>query len=161
MPTDPNLIDKARRTLERVTTAALATVSPDGAPWNSPVYFAFDGRAFYWSSRCDTVHSTNLVRNPSVFLVVYDSTAEDSDGHAVYIRAAAHELKDPATIAVALNALAHRKKESPKPAVDFVDPQPQRVYEAIPETVWTNAVCEEQGDIHDERRPIDIGALRA
>jgi hypothetical protein len=39
----PNLIDRANQTLDRVTTAALATMSADGSPWNSPVCVAFDG----------------------------------------------------------------------------------------------------------------------
>ena len=154
-------VSVARRALRRIATVALATVAPDGRPWNTPVFSAFDGRAFYWSSLPDAVHSTNITVNPAVLLAIFDSTVPDQSGHGVYVRAVARELADHQSIAIGLAALAARKRESPKPVEDHVAPQPRRVYEAVPETMWTNVLHEDRGYYFDERIHIDIADLRA
>src|SRR5687767_7226480 len=59
--------------LDRIEHAAVATVSPDGRPWNTPVYFARRGDSFYWISRRDAQHSTNIRHNGRAFVVVFDS----------------------------------------------------------------------------------------
>jgi nitroimidazol reductase NimA-like FMN-containing flavoprotein (pyridoxamine 5'-phosphate oxidase superfamily) len=150
------LADEAHATLDRITYAALATVSPDGRPWIAPLYVAFDRRAFYWSSRRDAEHSRNIAVNPSVMLVVFDSTLPDATGHGVYVRATAHELIDAASMERALMALAARKNEPVRPVADFLAPQAQRVYEAITEEVWTNVVHHEGVYYFDERIPIKL-----
>lgn len=150
----------ARRTLQRISTIALATASSSGHPWNSPVYAAFDGRAFYWSSLVDAVHSINISENPSVFLAIFDSTAPDQSGRGVYARATARELAEADAVATALRALAARKGEPAKPVKDHVAPQPRRVYEAVPDLMWTNRLHYEDGYYYDERLPLDITCLQ-
>ena len=55
--------------------AVLGTVTREGRPWTSPVYFASDGlTALYWCSTTDSRHSVNLAANPAVSLAVFDST---------------------------------------------------------------------------------------
>ncbi|HEY1307385.1 MAG TPA: pyridoxamine 5'-phosphate oxidase family protein [Vicinamibacterales bacterium] len=156
-----DLIARARDTLERIVNAALATVSPDGQPWNSPIFVAWSrSRTIYWSSLRDTVHSQNIATRPDVFLVVFDAASSDQSGHAVYIRATAHELSDEAAVQAALDCLASRKKGKPKPAAEFLGEHPRRVYEAVPETIWTNVVKMENGHYFDERVVVDIQSLR-
>jgi hypothetical protein len=153
------LVDRARYVLENVANGSLATVSPDGRPWNTPLFVAFAADfKFYWSSLSDTEHSRNIAVRPDVFLVVFDPTQPDESGSGVYIRATARELGDEASIRVALALLAKRKNRSPQPAADFTGPQPRRVYEAVPEGIWTNVLNEEGGYYFDER--IDIDLLR-
>lgn len=149
-------VDEAHRTLNRIVYAALATVSSDGRPWNAPLYVARDGRAFYWSSHNDAHHSRNIAANPSVMLVVFDSTAADADGHGVYVRATAHELTDPASIARGLQLLAARRQEPVPPVTDFNAPNARRVYEAVAEEVWTNVVQGNRAYFFDERIPIEL-----
>ena len=150
------LADEAHRTLERITYAVLATVSADGRPWNAPLYVAFDHRAFYWSSHHDAQHSRNIAVNPSVMLVVFDSTVPDAGGHGVYVRATAHELMDAASIERALLALAARRNEPVRPVDDFLAPRAQRVYEAVTEEVWTNVVQQEGVYYFDKRISIEL-----
>lgn len=150
------LANEAHRTLGRITYAALATVSPDGRPWNAPLYVAFDGRAFYWSSHSDAQHSRNIAGNPSIMLVVFDSTAPDASGHGVYICATARELTDAVSIECGLQALAARKKEPVSPVADFLAPNPRRIYEAVPEAIWTNVVQHEGPYYFDERILIEL-----
>jgi hypothetical protein len=150
----------AQRTLQRVATVALATASATGQPWNSPVYAAFDGRAFYWCSLVDAIHSLNIAENSAVFLAIFDSTGTDQSGRGVYARATARELTDPFDIERGLRTLGARKGEPAKPVDDHVAPQPRRVYVAVPDTMWTNRLHHEDGYYFDERVPLDINALQ-
>ena len=155
-----NLVRLARQTLDRIPNASLATVLPDGRPWNSPLYVAFDAHlSFYWSSYLDAVHSKNIAGRPDILLVVFDSTALDQSGCGVYLRGRAQELRDAAAIDKALACLATRKQEPPKAAADFVGSHPRRVYQAVIDTAWTNLVGETNGHYFDERVEIDL--LRA
>jgi nitroimidazol reductase NimA-like FMN-containing flavoprotein (pyridoxamine 5'-phosphate oxidase superfamily) len=151
-----DLTRKARETLARIANVALATVTPDGCPWNSPVYTAFDKRAFYWSSQHDSVHSKNIAVNPSVLIVAFDSVSPDASGHAVYVRARARELTDERAIRIALESLGKRKGEPPRPPADFTPPNQRRVYEAVPDTFWTNIVLERDGHFFDERVVVEL-----
>jgi len=157
---DPSVIDAAQRTLDEIAIAALATTSPDGHPWNAPVYVAFDRRAFYWSSRRDAQHSRNIESNGVVMLVVFDSITPDASGHAVYVRAKARELTDETSIRRALDALALRKGRPLGPATDFMAAHPSRVYEAVPEQFWTNVLRHQAGHYFDERVTIDLKMSR-
>ena len=156
------LIGRAKRTLEQVANASLATVTSDGRPWNSPLFVAFDSDfRFYWSSHRDAVHSTNIAARPDVFLVIFDSTQPDESGAAVYVRATARELLDGPAIQVGLEYLAKRKNERKKASADFMEPHPRRVYEAVPEMIWTNVVKERDGHYFDERVAIHFAAHRS
>ncbi|HEX7798656.1 MAG TPA: pyridoxamine 5'-phosphate oxidase family protein [Vicinamibacterales bacterium] len=150
------LADEAHHTLNRITYAALATVSTDGRPWNAPLYVAFDRRACYWSSHNDAQHSRNIAVNPTVMLVVFDSTASDASGHGVYIRAKARELTDAASIERGLQALAARRNDPVRPVADFLAPHARRVYEAVAEEVWTNVTQHDGVYYFDERIPIEL-----
>ena len=124
------------------------------------MFAAFDGRAFYWSSLAEAVHSVNIAANSRVFLAIFDSTVPDKSGHGVYVRATVRELTDRRSIAIGLEALAARKRETSKPVEDHVAPQPRRVYEAVPESMWTNVLHEDHGYYFDERIEISIADLR-
>jgi len=152
-----DLIERARDTLQSHANAALATVSPDGRPWNSPVYVAFDGDlTFYWSSHNDAEHSKNIAANANVLLVVFDSAEPDKSGRAAYIRARARELSKETDIQRAVERLAKRKRQTPRPPTDFMGEHRRRMYEAAPDMVWANVVKEEGGHYFDERVPIDV-----
>ena len=94
-----------------------------------------------------------------MFLVVFDSVSPDETGHAVYIRATADELRDEQSVQAALDCIAARKKEHPKRAAEFLGEHPWRVYQAVPQTVWTNVVNMTDGQFVDERTIIDIESL--
>ena len=78
--------------LDRIEHATIATVSADGRPWNTPVYFARDRDFLYWSSRRDAEHSTNIRHNGLAFVVIFDSSRDDASGAGVDIEATAIEL---------------------------------------------------------------------
>jgi uncharacterized protein YhbP (UPF0306 family) len=153
---EQKVIRRARRTLRTCPIAALATVSGDGRPWNSPVFVAFDDRlTFYWTSRDDARHSRNIDGTPEVFLTVFDGAAPDDSGRGIYIRARARMLLHEREIDAALDCLAKRKREQPKSSDRFLPPHRDRVYSALPRAIWTNVVTKRNGVYVDERSILD------
>lgn len=121
---DHNVKRAAFKMLDIIESATIATVSPDGRPWNTPVYFGRDRATFYWVSRVEAQHSSNLRHNPHTFIVVYDSGRQDVTGTAVYIEADAAELTDQRAIEFAA-ALIYRRRRKSVPSVEgFREPSP-------------------------------------
>lgn len=80
----------------------LSTVTTGGAPWGTPVHFAYDENNIYWVSNTNTVHSQNIAHDDRVFITVFDSRqlAEMlGDRGAVYINSHATKLTGDASIA--------------------------------------------------------------
>jgi uncharacterized protein len=64
----------ARRLMDASALCSLATVSPRGRAHINHMYFAWsDGFEVFWISDPDSVHSRNLLRNPSAAVTVYAS----------------------------------------------------------------------------------------
>ena len=73
----------------------LATVCPDGSPWNTPVAPTFNNDLiFRWGSNEESVHSQNVRNEKRVFVVVYDSTVPEGTGEGVYMKGEARELDE-------------------------------------------------------------------
>jgi len=73
----------------------LATADADGQPWASPVFYATaDYTEFYWISAPETTHSRNLAQRPEISIVIFDSTAPEGAGQAVYLSATAEQVPD-------------------------------------------------------------------
>lgn len=66
------LNDAARRLLDDVNPAVLATVNPDGSPQSSVVWVARDGDELLLSSAAGRRKVTNVERDGRVSLTVYD-----------------------------------------------------------------------------------------
>jgi len=49
--------------------------------------------------------------------------------------------------------------QKPRPAAEYLPPHTRRVYEAVPERVWTNVVQEADGQVSDERILIDWASI--
>jgi len=116
----------------------LATADPDGAPWASPVYFAADGlREFYWLSAMDARHTRNLIEQPRVSLVVFDSTVRPYHGRAVYASGAAREVPD-ADLDRALEIYPGSSDGSIRQFTreEVADPEPYRLYRATASDLW-------------------------
>ena len=151
-------VEKAKRIIEKILYITIATVTPDGNPWNSPVYSAFDNDYnFYWASDKNGQHSKNIKENNDVFIVIYDSTVPEGTGEGVYVRAKAHELTDKEDILGALSLLDKRVgKTNKRDANEFLDDYPQRIYKAIPEKFWVNGDEEVAGNYIDVREEVDL-----
>ena len=73
----------------------IATVCEDGSPWNTPVAPNLkDDLIFTWGSNENSVHSQNIRKEKRVFIVIYDSHAEEGTGEGVYMKGEAEELDE-------------------------------------------------------------------
>lgn len=140
--------------LAQLPYITLATATPDGVPWNAPVYAAFDeAYTFFWVSAKYARHSQNIRANPCIAMVVYDSTVLPGTGKGVYLEARASELTDQQECSHALACLRRRGWEHP-PSVDLVVGATLRgVYKAVPENIW---ISTEDGHGLDGRVEVDL-----
>lgn len=152
--------DKAKAIISKILYITIATVSPKGQPWNTPVYSAFDeDYNFYWNSDQNGQHSKNIDQNSKVFLVIYDSNAPEGTGEGVYIQAKVYMITNKIEIEKAIVLLEKRKtKPSSKfESVDeFMGEYPRRVYKAVPEKFWINGDSDVNGNYIDVRFEIDL-----
>ena len=145
--------------LATVEHATIAIVSSQGRPWNTPVYFARDGATLYWTSRVDAQHSLNVRDSLQAFVVVYDSSREDSTGAAVYIEAQVLELTDTTDIEAAA-MLIYRRRGKPVPSAEqFREPSRHRVYRARALRTRTNVLHPDDPIPWDERIEIDLTSM--
>ena len=150
-------VAKAKEIISKILYITIASVTKDGEPWNTPVYSAFDENYnFYWASWKENQHSKNIVENPNIFIVIYDSTAAESTGRGVYIKAKAYALTDPKEIEHAAKYTYGRKSKQPRSAKEFLGEYPRRMYKAVPEQVWMNVASEVDGNFVDKRVEIRL-----
>ena len=146
-----DLVPRVRHLLETIEHATVATVSVEGEPWNTPVYFARGHGVIYWTSRSDAQHSINVRHNGQAFLVIYDSGRKDASGAAVYIDASVAELTDQSAVDAALQTIYRRRGKTEPAASRFMAPSDHRVYRATVRRAWTN-ILHSAGDCPwDER----------
>lgn len=144
---------KAKDILAKIRYATLATVTPEGMPWNSPVAHEIDKNYnIYWFSDKENQHSKNLRNNPRVFIVIYDSTAPEGEG--VYMEADVIELSDADEINKIRNA---KKGKEINDAENFLGGAVRRCYKATPSRMWMNDAEVRNGDfIRDYRVEVNL-----
>ena len=135
---------KAKEILQKIQYASIATITPEGKPWNTPVAHEIDEQYnIYWFSDKENQHSKNVRMCPHAFIVVYDSTALEGTGEGVYIEADVEEMND----ADAINEIRNVKKQKVvNDASEFLGDAVRRCYKAIPCRFWMNDV-EEKDDV--------------
>lgn len=153
-------VRRAKKILETIEYATIATTSRKGKPWNSPVARVYDHDLnIYWFSDKQNQHSQNVRENEDIFIVIYDSTAPWGEGEGVYIEAKAYELTDPEEI-----TKARRLKKGPDyngSPDDFLGDAIRRVYKAVPQRIWMNdAEVKNEVFIRDYRVEISLNDLR-
>ncbi len=154
---DDKFVKRANGIIEKIFYITIATSSKDGQPWNTPVYSAHNKNYnFFWTSDQNSQHSKNIRENPSIFIVIYDSTAPEGTGEGVYIKAKALELTDEKEIAHALSYLDGRVGKKPHSLEGFLGAMPRRVYKAVPEKFWVNDDGDVDGNYIDIRIEVDL-----
>jgi hypothetical protein len=137
----------------------LGTVTPDGRPWTSPVYFAAEGvSSFYWCSTTDSRHSLNLVEDDAVSLVVFDSTVAPYTGRAVFAEGAAALVpEDELPHAFTVYPGPPSRGGSPLEIADVTGATPWRMWRADATSVWVlcprerGSACDLHGRSDDHR----------
>lgn len=150
---------RASEIIKSINYATLATVTPEGQPWNSPVYYNWDSRLnIYWVSDKEGQHSKNVDANGRVFIVIYDSTVKEGDGEGVYIQARVTQVTEPEEIlAVRRIKKGSHFEQSPD---SFLSDSIRYMYKAVPEKVWLNDAEITNGVfIRDFKVEIDLSKL--
>ena len=151
-------LEKVRNILRTVPYASIATITPEGRPWNTPVAHEVDENyVIYWFSDKENQHSKNVRQIPRAFIVIYDSTAPEGEGEGVYIEADVEELED----ADEINKIRNTKKmKVVDDATEFLGDAVRRCYKATPKRMWINE-AEMNGDvfIRDYRVEIQLSDL--
>jgi pyridoxamine 5'-phosphate oxidase-like protein len=89
------LRDMVRGVIDGNRYMTVGTVESDGMPRLSPVYFTHDRyQMFYWVSSPTARHSQNVLRQPKIAVVVFDSSLAPSGTEAVYLSATAQQVPD-------------------------------------------------------------------
>lgn len=146
-----DLPQRFQQLLRRIPYVTIATVCPDGQPWNSPVVGKFDGDMnLYWVSWKENRHSQNIAHDPRIFVVVYDSQVPEGQGEGLYLQMRAREL--------AAGELAEAQKIYDASFFkhefghgQFQSECPHRIYKAVPERMWSNIDGEAEGHFVDKR----------
>lgn len=107
------LIRAAAKVIKNILYINIASITPSGKPWNTPLYCAFDKDLnYYWLSWKLNQHSKNIRNNPSAFVTIYDSTVPAGTGFGVYFEGKAYELKNIKDILIGTKEVYKRKKKS-------------------------------------------------
>jgi Pyridoxamine 5''-phosphate oxidase. len=147
---------RLKQILTEVPYVTLATVCPDGRPWNTPVYGAFDDELnLYWASWPGNQHSLNLVHDSRIFVVAYNSTAPEGDGIGIYLEMTARKLTRPSEIAAARRVYTTNFGEN-LDHEPFANGCPRRLYKATPMRIWHNSDSYIQGNFIDVRREVTV-----
>lgn len=94
--------ETTQRILKSNNYMILSTTCEDGAPWGTPMHFAYDEQHIYWLSHTETQHSENISRNNRVFVVVFNSQQVHEmpeDRGAVYVSTVAELLEGDEALA--------------------------------------------------------------
>jgi len=134
------LTQKAKEVIEEIPYITIASVTPDGYPWNSPVFAAYDSEYnFFWNSSSQSQHSQNINANGRVFLVIYKSTVGEGNGFGVYFEGEAKELIAGEELEHALQVFYAKKGKQPPSQTEFLALGTQRLYKAVLRKCWVNA----------------------
>ncbi len=147
----------AKKIIKNIKYINLATVTPKGQPWNTPVYTAYDKNyTFYWASDKENIHSLNIKKKSNTFAVVYDSTVKEGEGYGVYFVGKSYEIISLKEMAKAAKYLYSRTGNKPRAIKEFMKRFPRRLYKFVPEKAWINDDGEKNDNFVDVRIEIPL-----
>lgn len=156
---DP-LIVKIAGIIKKVLYVNLATITPEGLPWNSPVFYVYDSNLnLYWFSWRQSQHSINIRHNSAVFCTIYDSSVKPGDGKGVYLQGDARELEKDEEIILPVQLVYKRLERDTREPKQFQHEFPRRIYKFTPMRIWTNVDNSIGGHYIDTRQELDLSEL--
>lgn len=134
----PEVIQRARYIIESNLYCTLSTCTPDGFPWASPVFFAYDRSwNLYWSSATASQHSQNLYANQGrVAIAIYSTRVDEGKGQGLYLNGTASELAPEQTSAIMQLLLERTDRSLIRTEADYLAPSYRRIYHFRPQKVW-------------------------
>jgi len=157
----PELEKKAIEVIKKIEYLNIASITPDGMPWNSPVYTVYDSDLnFHWVSWKGNQHSINIANNPNVFVTLYDSTVPCSTGFGVYMKGTVKMITNPVHLAKCLITFYKRRNRGPRDFKEFLSAYPRRLYMFTPQQLWVNGDGEINGNFIDIRTELNLEKLK-
>ncbi|KKQ24628.1 MAG: Pyridoxamine 5'-phosphate oxidase-related, FMN-binding protein [Candidatus Roizmanbacteria bacterium GW2011_GWC2_37_13] len=154
-------IETAAKIIKRIEYINIASITPEGMPWNTPVYTSFDKNLnFYWLSWKKNQHSINVRNNGNVFVTIYDSTTPAGTGVGLYFSGKAKELINPAEMLIGITVIYKREKHKMRAIKEFLTHFPRRVYRFTPEKIWINGDSDISGNFIDIREELDLSKIK-
>jgi general stress protein 26 len=120
---------------------------------NIGLAFAFDDTCtIYWVSRIDSDHSKDILVEPDISIVIFDSKAPQGARKGINIEALAYEVHDHEEIEKT-SQLFHKQTGNPKRDLALrIGNATRRVYKTVPYEIRTNYwYLSETGDIMDDK----------
>jgi len=155
------LEQKAIEVIKKIEYLNISSITPDGEPWGSPVYTAFDKELnFYWLSWKENQHSKNIQSSPNVFITIYDSTVPCGTGLGVYMKGTVKKLTSPIELGKVLITFYKRRNKDPRNVKHFLSKYPRRVYKFTPTQAWVNGDSEIKGNFIDIRKDVSLEKIR-
>jgi len=156
-----SLEEQSIEVIKRIEYINISTISPEGEPWGSPVYTAYDNDlCFYWLSWKENQHSKNIHNNPNAFVTIYDSTVPCSTGIGVYFSGKAEKITNVIELAKCLINFYMRRNRSPRDVKQFLTKYPRRMYKFTPIKAWMNGDSEIEGNFIDIREELSLDKLK-
>ena len=132
-------IKEAKDIISNNIYMTVATASPEGEPWISPVFFAYDDTFnLYWVSDKNSRHSKLIRENDRIAIVVFDSSAPEGEGDGVYFEAQAVELEDMQEVKNAMTIFSNRATQDEFKIwkiEEVTENGEWRIYKAIPKKI--------------------------
>lgn len=128
----------AHALIASIPYGTLSTCSPEGWPWVSPIFFAYDAAwRIYWSSAIVARHSQNLYHNQGrAAIAIYDTHRSAEGPKGLYLQGHAAEV-DSTQVALAMHRLYERAGHAPdRTPEDYLGDSPRRIYCFEPEAAW-------------------------
>jgi len=151
----------AKEIIESILYMNVATITPDGRPWNTPLVFAYDKHFhLYWLSWKKNQHSINVKNNPQVFATIYDSTVPTDTGFGVYLEGTAWQIKNLKETLLGLKCIYGRRNRIRRPLKEFMNKFPRRMYKFKPKRVWINGYGDVDNNYVDVRVELDMEELK-
>ena len=131
----------------------LATVTSDGQPWSTPVFFANKSDSLYWFSSMRAQHSINIEKNSKVFISIFDSNVSEGQGEGLYLLCKAEQIPEIG-IDEAIEVYNSKAKSFKVSRRDVIDKSPTRMYVARILKSWKNSDKQKDGYYEDIRKEL-------
>ena len=151
-----------RDVFRRNMFCVIATSSPTGDPWLSPVFFNYSpDYTLVWESAHDALHSANIRANPRIAIFIKDTTTK-APGTDVYIEAVAQEVP-PQRLSEALYTWETgphgHSDRAQRELKDYDASRPLRLYEAQIQHLYVLSETVVKDYRVDARLEIDLASL--
>ena len=143
--------------------ATVATCSPSGEPWASPVYYSLDRKCrLFWASAVDAVHSRFLMDNPRAFVCIYDSTAPPRTATGLYLRGRAEPVLDDGVDRIVARHFERVGEQTAMTGASYLADSPERVFRFTPAELWVLGQPEKKdGHLIDRRVEVALADVQA